>query len=238
MKNVVMKILGQRISGRLEYLLKPELRTSWGGPFNGQEFRQQMFREIISALPFDVIVETGTYHGTTSVYLARTGLPVYTVESNPRFHAFSSLRFRRENPQIHLYEGDTLWFLRMLCGDSELKLARAFFYLDAHWEEHLPLREELEIIFDQWRNAVVMVDDFEVPGMKYGYDDYGPSKTLNLEYLRPLDRFGLTEFFPAIDAEQETGGKRGCVVLAREQETVEKLRRIPSLRCPHVRVTP
>jgi hypothetical protein len=231
MKNVVMKILGPRNSGRLDYFLRPELRSSWGGPFNGQVFRQRIFSEIISALPFDAIVETGTYHGTTTVYLAATGLPVLTVETNPRFHAYSALRFRRENRRIQLYEGDTLWFLRMLSQEPQVKSARLFFYLDAHWDEHLPLREELEIVFDHWRNAVVMVDDFQVPGTTYGYDDYGPTKTLNLDYLRPLTRFSLTEFFPAVGADEETGGKRGCVVLARDPATVAKLRAIPSLRC-------
>ena len=232
MKNLALSILGPRTCGRLDYLFKPSLKSSWGGPFNGQAFRQRIYSEIMAAFSFEAIVETGTYLGTTTMYFAGSGLPVFTVEANPRSHAYSSLRFRREARagQIHLSEGDTIWFLRMLSQDPRVKNARAFFYLDAHWYEHLPLREELQIVFENWRNAVALVDDFQVPGTSYGYDDYGAGKALTLEYLRPLKPLGLTAFFPAVGPEQESGGKRGCIVLSRDQAVTDTLARIPSLR--------
>ena len=45
------------------------------------------------------------------------------------------------------------------------------------------LREELEIIFSTWSRPIVMIDDFAVPESAYGYDDYGPGKTLDLSYI-------------------------------------------------------
>jgi hypothetical protein len=54
--------------------------------------------------------------------------------------------------------------LRMLF-DGPLRWARnhsLFVYLDAHWNDDLPLAEELEIVFGACPNAIVMIDDFNV----------------------------------------------------------------------------
>jgi hypothetical protein len=119
--------------------------------------------------------------------------------------------------------------LRDLAANVQFPKSKVFFYLDAHWQEHLPLAEELEIIFTSWREAVVMVDDFKVPGSDYAYDDYGPGKALTLEYLDRLRHLELTPFFPAVPSELETGLKRGSVVLCREAIVTERLSRIESL---------
>ena len=62
-----------------------------------------------------------------------------------------------------------------------------------------------------------MIDDFQVPDDPgYGFDDYGEGKVLNLDYLRDvISKFDISVFFPICRSEQETGAKRGCVVLAR-----------------------
>jgi hypothetical protein len=92
-----------------------------------------------------------------------------------------------------------------------------FAYLDAHWNADLPLAEELEIIFSRRPEAVVMVDDFEVPGdVGYSYDDYGPNKALDADYIAPVvARHYLERFYPSTPSEAETGMKRGCVVLSK-----------------------
>jgi hypothetical protein len=230
MKELLKKILGAKTLGRLDYFLKPSLRDGLSGVFNGQKFRQRIYSEILASLPINAIVETGSYLGTTTAHFAASGLPVYSVESNPRFFAYASMRFRRHRSRVHLFEGDTLQFLRQLKADPALQSARVFFYLDAHWYTHLPLREELEIVFGHWKNAVVMVDDFQVPGTDYRYDDYGPGKALTMEYLEPLAPLKMAAFFPAVGPEGETGLKRGCVVLARDEKTIGSLKSIASLR--------
>ena len=99
------------------------------------------------------------------------------------------------------------------------------FLPDAHWNDDLPLAEELEIVFSHNSNAVVMVDDFRVPGDSgYGYDDYGPSKSLQQSYISPvLEAHNLAALYPTLPSEDETGLKRGCVVLARETEWAARL---------------
>jgi hypothetical protein len=228
-KTIVANLIGQGNLGRLDYLLKPRLRRSWGGPFNGQNFRQRIYSDLIKKINFEAIVETGTYLGTTTEFFAASGFPVYSVEANQRLYGYSSWRFFRRRDRIHLYQGDSREFLRCLAANEDFSKSKLFFYLDAHGREHLPLREELEIILTHWREAIVMIDDFEVPGTDYGYDDYGPGKVLNMSYLEPIQHLQLHAFFPAAEAKEETGMKRGCVVLCRDEALNNALCEIDTL---------
>lgn len=88
-------------------------------------------------------------------------------------------------------------------------------YLDAHWQDDLPLAEELELILSSDRASVIIIDDFAVPfDPEYQYDDYGPGKVLNLEMLSHVVPKGAALFFPALPAREETGARRGCAVIS------------------------
>ena len=64
--------------------------------FNGQSRRKQIFQDLTKAIPFDAIVETGTWLGNSTGYMSQTaGLPVYSCELNPRFHALAKMRLLR-----------------------------------------------------------------------------------------------------------------------------------------------
>lgn len=213
-----------------DYYLKPSLKASWGGPFNGQEGRQAIFRELISKVQFGMIVETGTYRGTTTEFLAReSGLPVCTVEADPRYYHYARLRLRKQR-FIRLELGDSRAFLEKLARDPALPKQSVFFYLDAHWQEDLPLKQEIQLIVRFWTGVAIMIEDFQAPGDEgYAYDDYGPGKKLCLEHLEPLSQFGLSAYFPTLPSEQETGGKRGCVLLA-DGPMQERLAQFRTLR--------
>jgi hypothetical protein len=107
-----------------------------------------------------------------------------------------------------------------------------FFYLDAHWNADLPLNAELDLIGTHWQSYVIMIDDFQVPDDNgYGYDDYGPGKVLDLSLLEAqIKKYNLKVFFPAARSNEESGGKRGCVVLASGDLLSQKLARLSSLR--------
>lgn len=229
-RDLVVRLLGPHNVGRLEYLLKPALRQSWGGAFNGQERRQELFRELLHALRPAAIVETGAHKGTTTRFLAEeSGLPVFTVECDPRHHGFAALLLRRHAKQVELHLDDTRDFLRRLRRDQRLSQQQVLFYLDAHWID-VPLREELELIFTHWETAVAMVDDFEVPGTEYGFNDYGDGVALTMRYLAPLSGLGLQGFYPSARPDEETGARRGCVVLCRDRTIAGRLGRLPGLR--------
>lgn len=213
-----------------DYYAKPDLKASWGGPFNGQAGRQQIFQELISKVRFQAIIETGTYRGTTTEFLAKESkLTVYTVETEPRYYHYARIRLRAHG-NIRLELGDSRMFLEHLARDPAVPKSNAFFYLDSHWLEDLPLKQEVGLITSFWRGTAIMIDDFEVPeDAGYSYDDYGPGKRLCLEHLQPLSSLGLSPFFPTLPSAQETGRKRGCVVLA-DQILAERLQEVRSLK--------
>src|SRR5579862_7023560 len=62
-KRIGRQILSPSLLGYLDYYRFPKLAASWGGPFNGQRARQEIFNALLRAIPFDLIVETGTYRG-------------------------------------------------------------------------------------------------------------------------------------------------------------------------------
>lgn len=214
LKRIFHRIIPPKVFAVTDYYLRPRMADKLGGPFNGQYHRQQLFLEMIRALPFQAVVETGTYRGSTSEFLAsRSQLPVYTVESNPRFYHYAKLRLRRYK-NAHPSLGDSRTFLKTLAADQSFPKTNVFFYLDAHWPKSLPLREEVQMIASTWHSSVIMIDDFEVPGDPgYGFDEYKSLGRICLEYLSPLSEVGLVPFFPSIPSTDETGLKMGCAVL-------------------------
>jgi predicted O-methyltransferase YrrM len=211
-------------------LLDPSLAEAWGGPLNGQERRMQIIRDLARVIEFDRVIETGTYRGTTTRFFsAEFHLPIDTVEGNRRFFVYCKLRmaFHRH---VTISFGDSRRFLRRLGALPRSSVDTIFVYLDAHWGEDLPLREEIEIVAAACPRAVIMIDDFEVPGDDgYTFDDYGPGKRLTESYL-PLDTMpGWSVYYPVSHSGEETGMKRGCCVLVAPSlgamiQSVESLR--------------
>jgi len=211
----------------------PKYVSSSNIGFNGQNFRKKIFLDLLGAIDFQAIVETGTYFGDTTGYMAEMSkLHIYSCELNQRFHSIAKTRLV-DFQTIHLELEDSRKFLKKL-GRSELKQGNVFFYLDAHWYEDMPLVDEIRIIARNWERFVVMIDDFMVPNDDgYGYDIYGKEKTFSLGLIENIvNEYDLIPFFPSLPSEKETGHKRGCVVLA-SKALSEKVSRINSLTRDH-----
>lgn len=216
--------------GSLEFIFRSQVTTGFGGPLNGSAARMAAFEELNRRCSFDAIIETGTYRGESTVYFGATGRPVYSSEVNPRYLGYARMRLRSKS-NVHILFGDSRQFLRGLIEDSGVPKDKVFFYLDAHWHDDLPLREEVELIFGNWKRPIVMVDDFQVPDDSgYEFDDYGEGKRLNLDYLAPVEHLQFSSFFPALPASDEPGHKRGWIVLAKDQFSIDQLRQTSQVR--------
>src|ERR1700730_13396654 len=203
----------QRCAAKLDFDAHPAMDV-WGGAFNGQERRQTLFDQLLQELTIVTIVETGTFRGTTTDYMAKAGLPVFSCELRPRYFHYSSLRLANI-PNIRLQRADSRRFLHELLDENLLPTGPALFYLDAHWEQDLPVWEEVDQIFSRHPSPVVMVDDFRVPtDSGFAYDDYGKGKCLSVTDLHEAVTARPSMFFPKHASAHETGARRGCVVLA------------------------
>jgi hypothetical protein len=215
---MVLNALRESILGAVEYWRSPELGNRWGGPFNGQQVRAALFQSLIAKIHARAIVETGTYRGATTEFMAQTGLPIFTIESHARSYGFARARlFRHRN--VFVRRGDSRIVLRQLFRGPLRKFTdqTVFWYLDAHWNDELPLAEEIDLVFNHYPAAAVMIDDFQVPfDADYAYDNYGADKALTSAYVEAaLRTHTLQAFYPSVPASNETGMRRGCVVLAK-----------------------
>jgi hypothetical protein len=195
-----LTILGRRLlanlTGRLYY-------------FNGQKNRVRVFHAINEQVHFQNYVETGTYLGMTTDFLARTARKrhacVYSCELDPRFFAIAR-RTVGALENVHLHHGNSVTFLRSLL--PQLSAALNFVYLDAHDCEHLPLRAELGIL-KGCRNTVVMIDDFKVPfDERFGWDKYDNEREICLQHIE-----GVVDandvYMPSYPATHEAATYRG-----------------------------
>lgn len=206
-------------------------RPAFNG-FNGQTHRHEIFAELVARCGFDGIVETGACNGETSGYMAEiSGLPVLTCEIDEKWYLEACRRVKGFD--VMIAHSDSRWWLREnLAKDSFIAGQRTCFYLDAHWGTELPLAEEVETILASWKNCVVMIDDFQVPGDPgYGFDDYGGDKKIRIETIASsVAKHGASAFYPKEPSSTETGAKRGSCFIASAGEMAELLAAMSCLR--------
>lgn len=178
-------------------------------PFNGDVFIAAEVLRLRDKRGITRAVETGTYMGHTSRWLAQNFQKVWTVESRSDFFTQSGENLRGiEN-------------LTRFCGNSVETIGAlgreiidgAFVYLDAHWGYEWPLQSELSAIAQCGAKPVILIHDFCVPGSNLGFDSYGGHR-LDLEYVTP----GMDAIYGAgqwehhyNDAEHAGGSRRGVL---------------------------
>jgi len=220
------------VGGHLQRLPAP-LISRVTGPFNGMRQRTAAVAAMFAAIPFGTVIETGTYRAMTTRHLATlTKAPIATIEVNPAYYRFSHGRLAKL-PQVHQFLGKSPAVLEQLRVDQTAWHDEpVFFYLDAHWLNDLPLVDELAAIRRGWTQFAALIDDFRVDGDDgYFYDDYGPGKSLILPLF--ANNPGLSDlhvFWPTARAADETGARRGWVVLASPGDIADALSKLPQLR--------
>lgn len=204
---------------------------------NGQFSKQLIFKGLLSKYQFDQIIETGTYFGYSTKYFAKQGLPIITVES---------VQNHLDIAQVTCAGLDNIEFIKGSSNDVldqmvTKKFAEKFnlYYLDAHWEEHIPLYQEIDIIAARNPESVMMIDDFKVPtDEEYAYDSYGDTN-LDLIYISDLiDKYDLKLYFPTIAAVHDYCtidiiAPRGTLVITASSKVAEKLDSIDVLKRYH-----
>ena len=197
--------------------------------FNGQSKRKALVASILDALDIHVCVETGTYRGATTAWLALHGQTVFTVELNEE-NRVDLERMFSDIDEVSLHFGDSRRFLKELSAEPRCPQQGVCFYLDAHWNQDLPLREEVRMVATGWRRSVIMIDDFEVPNDSgYYFDSYAGVGTLTRTFLEGQGMPRFHWFWPSTPSRNEDGACRGCAVLAWEDDVAEILARLPTL---------
>lgn len=148
------------------------------------------FVRVIKKLQADFglrnFVETGTYDGETSLAMSLLFDKVFTCDvkdwqRQPDFYFVDNMIYETKSSPD---------FLR---GHLPEIRKHSLFFLDAHWGAYWPLRDEMEIIYSQCENPVIVIDDFDACN-GLCFDQYGENK-LDLDYVAksvpPGYRFSL-----------------------------------------------
>ncbi len=134
-----------------------------GGSLDGAEIRT-LCNYYSNPDALTTFVETGTYHGDTTVVASGMFRHVYTMEIDTVLYGANQQRFA-EHTNIHAYLGDSVEILSMVPMEEP-----CVWFLDAHQSgtdtsnngrEHVPVLSELAVIFppDTTRTGLVIVDD-------------------------------------------------------------------------------
>lgn len=127
-------------------------------------------------VPVRTFVETGTHRGTTlfPIVHARIFEHVHSIDLSP-FHHGRAREALSDREEVALHLGDS----RLVVPALAKSIAEpAFFWLDAHWYDDgpetlggdCPLFEELEAIRARDYPDVVVIDDMQCFGRKWGED--------------------------------------------------------------------
>lgn len=223
-------------ASKLEFILGGHLqgKNLWKKDsigFNGQRKRKETFTAISALYDFDCILETGTNLGATTGYLAAvTGKKIYSCEIQPERYSMAYEILIPYFNNIELFNLNSIDFLKKIMPTLSKQVP--FIYLDAHWYQFLPLRDEIQIISSNCDQYLILIDDFQVQGDKgYGYDKYGSGKSLTFKFIHDLVlKFGLTGYLPSVPSQEETGARRGYVYLAKGESLVDKLSQVKLLK--------
>ena len=181
--------------------------------FNGQIVRAKYLMAIFEATGCTGFLETGTYHGGTTLTARELfATDVYTAEVNRTYMLQAKARVRLARlDRIHFLLGDS----RMALGkwlDCEVAGCQPMIYLDAHWGSDFPLAAELVIAGCQGR-CLIVIDDFRVPGDDgFGFDTYH-GVPIDLGFIAPHLPRDAWGYIPAHLSSQETGGRRGTLIV-------------------------
>lgn len=127
-------------------------------PFSGDEWIKQEFLNIRNQYNISTVIETGTYKGDTTAWLAENFKNVITIEVKEEYYNLGSWLQKYKN-LIRLNTPSQ----NVLCDLLSLLKEPTLLFLDAHWEEECATPKELEVIARSFNKPFIVIHDVENP---------------------------------------------------------------------------
>lgn len=129
-----------------------------------------------------IFIETGTWNGKSINMLSKHFEILKSIEIDESKHK-EAIENNKLNKNVFLYCGNSSDILPNIINNN---FSKSIFFLDAHWGQYWPLRDELQIIADFKITPIIMIHDFFVPDAdgnpKFGYDKY-QNTSLDYKYV-------------------------------------------------------
>ncbi len=192
-------------------IAEPLLMQNQQGALNQDTFAQNEFIRLKNEFELTHAVETGTCLGYTTEFLSQHYEQVRTIEINEHFlHVAVENRLKR-CPNVVPFKGDSSNLLFMVLHGLTDK---TFIFLDAHWGNHCPLKDELNQIKRAGIKPVIAIHDFVVPNHpELGYDSIN-GQPFTYEWLKAdIDGvYGVGNYNIHYNSES-CGAKRGIIYI-------------------------
>ncbi|MCP6726792.1 MAG: class I SAM-dependent methyltransferase [Patescibacteria group bacterium] len=156
--------------------------------FHGDKVWQDLVSELSKTFDFTSFVETGTFRGTTTLFLSKVfpKIPVFTIEIREDLLKESKWRLRKSF-NVKIIKGSSSDIIPQIVKENKLGNF-PFFFLDAHSGPMIPINNELKAV-NQLQKAIIMIDDFEVFGNpQFKFNSYtmedGSKINLGIDFIK------------------------------------------------------
>lgn len=148
-----------------------------GFPFNRDVHMEKEFLRLKKAYNIVNVIETGTYKGITTKWLAEHFENVYSIEIMRQYYEEASLGLKGFD-NVKLMNSDSRKALPSILDRIK---GNTLIFIDSHWYDN-PLVAELEIIAESKIRPVICIHDMKNPeDPTMGYDSY-PDQGIVYDY--------------------------------------------------------
>ena len=107
-------------------------------PFNGDSFIANNFLKLKQKFNIENVVETGTYEGDTTIFLAKNFKNVFSIECNPEAILKAILNIKNANVNAHLIFGKSEEVFNVLLPKINNNTILIFCFKDSYVQEYTP----------------------------------------------------------------------------------------------------
>lgn len=199
-------------------------------------------KEIIKLFKVNKFVETGIHQGETlgtvigwfsEMYedfnnIEKGRYAIYDVDLVREYFDKAVIKYGNYNKNVYIENDSSEKFLKRLIdnntfGEDDI----CMFYLDSHWYDYWPLRDEIKEIL-RLEKSIILIDDFYTPGKPFGYDTYQEVR-LDLNYIKPIIA-GKTDYiyYSAISNRDNRG--MALIFIGYKEEELTKMKGLPLIK--------
>jgi hypothetical protein len=189
--------------------------------FSGDRILAKNVSKLIKEKKITTIIETGTFNGDTTKFLANLTKNIYTIELNEKFYNLT--KSRKDIPSnIEFFLGNSPEIIDRQIFPKIKKDSVVLFFLDAHWESPCPTLLELKVIAKNKIKPFILIHDFQVPNHpELGFDKY-TDFIYTFEKIKSIleEIYGENGYIYQYNT-RASGSKRGVIIIYSLKEKVK-----------------
>lgn len=199
-------------------------------------------KEIIKLFNINKFVETGIHQGETlgAVIgwfselhedfnnIENGRYAIYDVDLVREYFDEAVIKYGNYNKNVFIENDSSEKFLkRLIDHDTFNEDDICMFYLDSHWYDYWPLRDEIKEIL-RLKKSIILIDDFHTPGKPFGYDTYKGVR-LDLNYIRDIIDDRTNDIYYAAIANRDNRGM-ALIFTGYKEEELNILKGLPLIK--------